>query len=84
MTPLPWRREVVDDRVDLIFRADVDAARRLVEHQHLRLGEQPFAQHDLLLVAAGQVERPLMDAGGADAQRAAIAGRRPAPRARRR
>src|SRR5262245_43302240 len=43
--------QLVDDRVDLIFRADVDAARRLVQDQHLGVGEQPFRQHDLLLIA---------------------------------
>ena len=36
-------RQLVDDRVDLVFGADVDAARRLVEDQHFRIGEQPFA-----------------------------------------
>ena len=39
---------------DLGLRADVDAARRLVEQQHPRLGEQRLAEHDLLLVAAAQ------------------------------
>ena len=48
-------RELVDDGVDLVFRADIDAARRLVEDQHFRIGEQPLRQHDLLLVAAGKV-----------------------------
>ena len=38
--------------VDLRLGADVDAAGRLVEQQQLRLGEQPPAEHDLLLVAA--------------------------------
>ena len=47
--------QLVDDRVDFVLRADVDAARRLVEDQHLRAGEQPFRQHHLLLVAAGKV-----------------------------
>ena len=56
----------VDDRVDFIFGADVDAARRFVEDQHLRIGEQPLRQHDLLLVAAGQVAGHLVDAGRAD------------------
>ena len=41
--------------VHLGLRADVDAARRLVDDQHLRLGREPLRQHDLLLVAAGQV-----------------------------
>ena len=48
--------------VDLGLGADVDAARRLVEDQHLRAHRQPLAQHDLLLVAAGQVHDLLVDA----------------------
>ena len=56
MTPLPCVGQLVDDRVDLVLGADIDAARRLVEDQHLGLGEQPFAQHHLLLVAAREVD----------------------------
>ncbi len=52
--PAPRLREVVDDPVDLGFGADVDAAGRLVEDQHLRLGLQPARQQALLLVAARQ------------------------------
>ena len=33
---------------------DVDAARRLVEQQHLGRGQQPLGDDDLLLVAAGE------------------------------
>ena len=40
--------------VDLALRADVDAARRLVEDDHPRPHRQPFGEHDLLLVAARQ------------------------------
>ena len=36
------------------FDADVDALRRLVEDEDLRLGRQPARQRDLLLVAAGE------------------------------
>ena len=50
-------RQLVDDTVDLVFGADVDAAGRLVEDQDLGVGHQPFRQHDLLLVAAGEVGR---------------------------
>ena len=64
--------QLVDDGVDLVFGADVDAAGRLVEDQHLRIGEQPFAQHHLLLVAAGQIQRLLQDAGGADVEFGAV------------
>ena len=69
---LTLRGEPRDDRVDLVFRADVDAARRLVEDQHFRIGEQPFRQHHLLLVAAGKIAGHLVDAGCADVGLAAI------------
>ena len=52
------RRELVDERVDLRLRADVHAARRLVEDQDAALRREPFRQHDLLLVAARQRRRP--------------------------
>ncbi len=40
--------------IHLRLRADVDAARRFVDDQHLRIGREPFAEHDLLLIAARQ------------------------------
>ena len=46
--------QVDDQLVDLVFRAHVDAAGRLVQQQHLRLGQEPAADDDLLLVAAGE------------------------------
>ena len=49
----------MQELVDLGARADVDAARRLVQNQHGRIGEQPFSEHDLLLVAAAEArDRP--------------------------
>ena len=47
--------EPVDDLVDLVLGADVDAAGRLVEDEQARAAQQPLADHHLLLVAAGQV-----------------------------
>ena len=38
--------------IDLLFRSDVNAARRLVEKQDPGSGRQPLADGDLLLVAA--------------------------------
>ena len=64
--PLPSSASRLMMRVDLVLGADVDAARRLVEDQHLGVGEQPLRQHHLLLVAAGQVADRLVDAGRAD------------------
>ena len=40
--------------VDLRLRAHVDAARRLVDDQHVAVRHDPLGQNDLLLVAAGQ------------------------------
>ena len=50
----PWATSSRMSVVDRAPGADVDAAGRLVEHDHLRLGDQPLGQHDLLLVAAGE------------------------------
>ena len=52
---LALRGQPVDDRVDLVLRADVDAAGGLVEDQHVGVGVDPLRQHDLLLVAAGEL-----------------------------
>ena len=49
---MPLARQVVDQLMDLDLGADVDAARRFVEDQHLGLRLQPLADDDLLLVAA--------------------------------
>ena len=51
--------------VDLLLGADVDAAGRLVEQEHPRPGRQPLADDHLLLVAAGERRRDLLDAGAA-------------------
>ena len=48
--------------------ADIDAARRLVENEELRIGIEPFADDDFLLIAARQSCRP---AGAASAWRCA-------------
>ena len=50
------------------FRADIDAARRFIEDQHLRVRLQPFGDDDLLLVAARQLPRGLIDISAAHAQ----------------
>ena len=59
--PLPGIRELVDDLVDLVLRSDVDASCGLVEDEHLRLGEHPLGQDNLLLVAAGQLADAFVD-----------------------
>ena len=46
--------ELGDQLLDLGLGADVDAAGRLVEDEHLRLGDQPAGQQHLLLVAAAR------------------------------
>ena len=52
--PLALVGQIDDELVDLILGAHVDAAGGFVQQQHLRLGQQPAADDDLLLVAAGQ------------------------------
>src|SRR5258708_3447155 len=64
--------QLVDDAIDLVLRTDVDTARRFVQDQDFRVGKQPFRQHHLLLVAAGQVAGRLIDDGAADAHAVAI------------
>src|SRR6266550_3211287 len=66
------RGQVIDDGVDLVLGTDVDAAGRLVENEHLRIGEQPLAEHHLLLIAAGEIEGLLQDAGRANVQFGAV------------
>ncbi len=44
----------MQELVDLGARADVDAASRFVQDQHARIGEQPFSEHDLLLVTPAE------------------------------
>ena len=74
---LAGRRQLVDDTINLVFCADVDAAGRLVEDQDLGIGQQPFRQHDLLLVAAGELARLLIDVGAADAHPGPVIAGRP-------
>ena len=52
---VPSRRRQVDEAVDVGLRADVDALRRLVEHEHPWRAAEPAGHHDLLLVAARQL-----------------------------
>ena len=47
--------ESADKPMDFGAGADVDAARGLVQNQHLRLRLQPSSDDDLLLVAAAQL-----------------------------
>src|SRR6185437_14223107 len=49
----------VEQLVNLVLGADVDAARGFVEDQHLAVAQQPFGDDDLLLVAAGEKARLL-------------------------
>ena len=53
--PLPSSASRLMIVVDLVLGADVDAAGGLVEDQHVGVGEHPLRQHDLLLVAAGEL-----------------------------
>ena len=54
--------------MDFRFRTDIDAARRLIHDQNARLGDEPFRQHYLLLIASRQLADNLLGAAGADAE----------------
>src|SRR6201994_2783635 len=54
--------------MDLGLGADVDAARRLVEDPELRIVGEPLAEHNLLLIAAGQPACDLVDPTRLDAE----------------
>ena len=62
------RGELADHVVELGLDADVDAARRLVEDEDRRVGEQPAGEDRLLLVAAGELADRLAHRGEADAE----------------
>ena len=65
-TPSPAAARSPISAVDLGLGADVDAARRLVEQQHPASAQQPAGEHDLLLVAAGELaHEPLAVVGHA-------------------
>ena len=51
---LPASRQRIEPAVDLGARADIDAARRLDQHEDVGVGEMPAREQRLLLVAAGQ------------------------------
>jgi hypothetical protein len=57
------------DLVHLGLGTDVDAACRLVENEDLRLAEQPFGEHHLLLIAAAQRIDVLVATRRLDAER---------------
>ena len=57
-TDMPSSAERSHEPLDLGLGADVDAARRLVEDQQPRLGDQPAGEQHLLLVAAAERCRP--------------------------
>ena len=57
MQALPVPHQLVDEVVDLALVADVDAARRLVDDDHRRVGQHDLGQQQLLLVAARKLAR---------------------------
>jgi hypothetical protein len=56
----------IEELVDFGLGADVDAARRLVEDQHVAIAQQPLGDDDLLLVAAREQARFLGVGRGLD------------------
>src|SRR3984957_19860460 len=47
--------------MNLGLGADIDAARRFIEDQQFGLVGEPFAEHDLLLIAAGKLAGDLLE-----------------------
>ncbi len=64
----PVRTERFDKPDNFGVRAHVDAARRLVEDQELRFGEQPAREQHLLLVTAREELNGLFRARGTDTE----------------
>ena len=54
--------------VNLGLRADIDAASRFIEQKDFYFADEPFRQHDLLLVAAGKIAHELLAARRANPQ----------------
>ena len=68
MMDFPSRVSSFIKRVDLALRPDVDPAGGLVEDQDLAVADQPFRDHDLLLVTARKVPQELLEGGRPDVQ----------------
>src|SRR6185312_2183032 len=64
----PARAQVADDVDDVVFGADIHAARGLAQHQKPRRVAQPLRERDFLLVAAGQHAEVDLDGRGPDLQ----------------
>ena len=60
--------ETPEQLIEFLLGADVDAARRIVEKDDARVAHQPFGDHHLLLVAAGQRADRDIQPGRADAE----------------
>src|ERR1044071_5897500 len=66
---------LVHQVVDLALGANIDPTSRLVEQQDLGVGREPLRDHDLLLVAARQVTRTVVQRRRPDLQRVGVAAR---------
>src|SRR3954454_17114711 len=60
--------EAANPAIDLRLATDVDAARRVVQDQHLRLPDEALVQHHLLAVAAAEAEGHVVVAPRHDAK----------------
>jgi hypothetical protein len=63
------RRELLDCRINLFFRSNVNAAGRLGEQEQLGLCERGSGEQDFLLIAAAQRSDHVLRAPAADAER---------------
>src|ERR1700752_3749018 len=65
---VPLRCEFAHQLENFAFCPDTDAACRVVEQEHTRLGKQHLAKNHLLLIAAGQRAGKLLRRLGLDAK----------------
>ena len=71
-----FARQFAHELVHRRLRADVDALGRLVENEDARVRSEPFADDDLLLVAAGQLAQRLLPVRRLDREARAECSRR--------
>ena len=62
--------------VNLGLGADVDAARRFIEQKNFSVAQQPFCEHDFLLISAREVANQLLGARRANLQLIDVLARR--------
>ena len=55
-----FRRQFLNNAVNILLCPDIDTARRIVQKQHLGILEQPFRKQNFLLVAPAQTATSIL------------------------